>query len=79
MTKVNCNKCGQEIDCEATCLDCSMKELEENLGTCPCDFCGKELLGRTADQEITLFYKDSNKDYNFCSKECLIKFVEKLK
>jgi len=45
----------------------------------PCNNCGKELLGISADKEITLFYKDANKNYNFCSRECLTKFIGKLK
>jgi len=79
MGKIKCNKCGKEIGCEATCMECSIKGIEGNSGTCPCDFCGKELLGITADKEIILFYKDADQDYNLCSKECLIKFVEHLR
>ena len=76
MGKIKCKKCGKEVDCEVTCIDCSSKELKGDENTCPCDFCEKELLGRTADKEITLFYKDADKDYNFCSKKCLMKFIE---
>ena len=79
MVLIKCNRCEKEIECEATCLECSeeeLKELSSEENTCPCDNCGKELLGRTANQEITLFYKDANKDFNFCSRECLIKFVQ---
>jgi DNA-directed RNA polymerase subunit RPC12/RpoP len=80
--KINCSKCGKELEMDLsdfTCADCTSKEFEEDLGDYICDNCGKNLFGRTADQEITLFYKDADKDYNFCSKECLIKFVKKLK
>lgn len=78
MVEVNCTKCGDPITFEAiTCMECSEKEIKEDSGgSCLCDLCGKELLGRTADQEITLFYKDANKDFNFCSRKCLMKFVQ---
>jgi len=82
MIKVNCSKCGKSEDLilsSFACSDCTLKELEENPGTLLCDYCGTDLFGRTADKEITLFYKDADKDYEFCSKECLIKFVKKLK
>ena len=77
MVEINCTRCEKPITMEEiTCIECTEKEIGENPETCPCDFCGKELLGITADQEITLFYKDANKDFNFCSKDCLIKFVQ---
>ena len=78
MVKINCTKCGksQELK-EFTCIECSEKELEEDKREWKCDKCGKDLFGRTADQEITLFYKDADKDYNFCSKDCLLKFIDK--
>jgi len=81
MQKVNCTDCGKPVFMEKIkCIDCSEKELEElnekGENTCPCDYCGKELIGITADQEINLFYKDADKDYNFCSKDCLQKFIQ---
>ncbi len=77
MMEINCTKCGGPIELkEFTCVECSEKEFKEDEESWNCDYCGKDLHGITADQEITLFYKDADKDYNFCSRECLIKFVK---
>lgn len=77
MEKVSCTDCGKPVYMEnIKCVDCTEKELSGEENTCPCDYCGKELIGITADQEIILFYKDADKDYNFCSKDCLQKFIQ---